>query len=99
MVFLARRSSPTNRSAISHDILNFSARVLVTDDIEFVNGPKGPTVSKYVGRVSRHGLFSGLAAHGTTLTEQTTLDGDLSRSASLDRHQSLTKRKDFEASC
>ena len=85
--------------AVSHDILDFSARVLITDEVELLNRPRGPTVSKYVGRVSRHGLFSGLAAHGRSLTEQTTLDGDLSRSASLDRHQTLTKCKDFEASC
>jgi hypothetical protein len=85
--------------AVSHDILDFSARVLATDCVELPNGPTGPLFLKYVGRISRHELFSGLAAHGRTLTERTTLDGDLSRSASLDRQQSLTKCKDFEASC
>ena len=92
-------SRASSRPAVSHDILDFSARVLATDCVELPNGPTGLTISRYVGRVSRHGLFSGLAARGRTLTKRTTLDGDLSRSASLDRQQSLTKCKDFEASC
>ena len=62
-------------------------------------GQRAPLFLSTSDEYPRHGLFSGLAAHGRTLTEQTTLDGDLSRSASLDRHQSLTKCKDFEASC
>jgi len=31
--------------AVYHDILEFSARVLVTDGIEFQNGPMSPIVS------------------------------------------------------
>ncbi len=37
--------------AVYRDILEFSARVLATDGTEFLNGPTGPTISKYVGRV------------------------------------------------
>ena len=40
-----------NRPAVCHNILEFSARVLVNDGIEFLNGPTAPTISKYVGRV------------------------------------------------
>jgi len=31
-----------NNPAVYHDILEFSARVLVTDRIEFLNGPLRP---------------------------------------------------------
>ena len=38
--------SELNSSAVYHDILEFSARVLVTGvGIEFLNGPTGPTIS------------------------------------------------------
>jgi hypothetical protein len=36
-------------TAVSHDILDFSARVLVTDCVELPNGPTGLTISRYVG--------------------------------------------------
>ena len=51
--------------AVYHDILEFSARVLVTDGIEFLIGPTISNTS--VESTSTRGRSLALTAHGRTL--------------------------------
>jgi hypothetical protein len=54
--------------AVYHNIPEFSARVLVTDGIEFLIGPIGPTISNTsVEFTSTPGRSLALTAHGRTL--------------------------------
>ena len=53
--------SEKDRRAVCHDLLEFSARVLVADCVELLNEPKG---SKY--RVGRTWAFQTVGRWGTT---------------------------------